>query len=80
MTACHLSLLRSWLVEDRIVLDDVSWHFGLLLTILGHFLLLGVGLGLGVKWAGVVKSFDPTPPYPNFSRYRPMYHTRICAF
>ena len=57
--ACRLSLLRSWLVEDRIVLGNVSWHFGLLSTILRHFLLISAGLGLGVKWAGVVKFFGP---------------------
>ena len=54
------SLLGSRLVEDRIVLGDVSGPFGLSLFVLGHFFLLCVGLGLSIKWAGVVKFFDPT--------------------
>ena len=28
--------------------------------ILGHLFLLGVGLGLDMKWAGVAKFFGPT--------------------
>ena len=54
------SLLGSRLVEDRIVLGDVSGPFGLSSLVLGHIFLLGVGLGLSIKWAGVVKFFGPT--------------------
>ena len=47
------SLLGSGLAKDRIVLGYVSWPFELSLF------LLGVGLGLNMRWAGVVKIFDP---------------------
>ena len=58
--ACHSSLLGSGLVENRIVLGNVSRQFGLSSFVLGHFFLLGVGLGLSVKWDGVAKFFNPT--------------------
>ena len=58
--ACHSSLLGSRLAEDRVVLSDVSWQFELFSFVLGHFFLLGVGLGLSIRWAGVTKFFDPT--------------------
>ena len=48
------------MAEDRIVLGDVSWQFGLSLFVLERFFLLGMGLGLCMKWAGAVKFFDPT--------------------
>ena len=54
------SLLGSRLAEDKIVLDYISGPLGLSLFVLGHFFLLGVGLGLNMRWAGVVKIFDPT--------------------
>ena len=54
------SLLGSELAEDMIVLGNVSGPFGPSLFILDHFFLLGVGLGLSMRWAGVVKFFDPT--------------------
>ena len=57
--ACRSSFLWSWLAEDRIVLDDVSWEFGPSLFVLGHFFFLGMGLGLSIKWAGVAEFFDP---------------------
>ena len=57
--ACRSSFLWSWLAEDRIVLDDVSWEFGPSLFTLGHFFFLGMGLGLSIKWAGVIEFFDP---------------------
>ena len=34
--------------------------FGPSLFVLGHFFLLGVGLGFSMRWAGIVKFFDPT--------------------
>ena len=48
------------MAEDRIVLGDAAWQFGLSFFVLGHFFFLGVGLGLSIKWAGVAKFFDPT--------------------
>ena len=48
-----------WDVESRIFLSNVSRLFGLSLSILGHFFFLGVGLGLIIKWAGVVIFFGP---------------------
>ena len=53
---CRSSLLGSRLVEDKIVLGNVSWQFGL------SSFVLGVGLGLSIRWAGVAKFFDPTMP------------------
>ena len=63
LTACCFSFLWSWLAEDKIVLGDVSWQFGLSLFILGHFFLLDMGLGLCMKWAKVVEFFDPIDIY-----------------
>ena len=54
------SLLGSGLAEDRVVLGDVSGSLGPSLFVLGHFFLLGVGLGPSMRWVGVVKFFDPT--------------------
>ena len=48
------------MAENRIVLGDVSGPFRLSSFILGHFFLLGMGLGLSIKWARDVKFFDPT--------------------
>ena len=56
----HSSLLGSGLSKDRIVLGDVSGPLGLSLFVIGHYFLLGVGLGLSMRWTGVVKFFDPT--------------------
>ena len=61
MTGCS-SLLGYGLAEDRIVLGYVSGPPRLSLFVLGHFFLLGVGLGLSIRWAGVAKFFDPTMP------------------
>ena len=54
------SLLGSGLAKDRIVLGDVSSPLGPSLFVLSHFFLLSVGLGLSMRWAEVVKFFDPT--------------------
>ena len=54
------SLLGFGLAEDRIVLNDVSGPLELSLFVLGHYFLLGVGFRLSMRWAGVVKFFDPT--------------------
>ena len=35
-------------------------HLDFFLFVLGHSFLLGVGFGLSMRWAGVVKFFDPT--------------------
>ena len=58
--ACRSSPPKSRLAEDRIVLGDAAWQFGLSSFVLGHFFFFGVGLGLSIKWAGVAKLFDPT--------------------
>ena len=58
--ASRSSLLGSGLAEDKIVLDYISGPLGLSLFVLGHFFLLSVGLGLNMRWVGVVKIFDPT--------------------
>ena len=58
--AYRSSLLGSRLAENKVVLGNVSWQFGLSSFVLGHFFLLGVGLGLSIKWVGVAKFLDPT--------------------
>ena len=58
--ACRSSLLGSGSADSRIVLGDVSGPFGPSLFVLDHFFLLGMGLGLSMRWVGVVKFFDPT--------------------
>ena len=55
-----LSPLGIWDAESRIVLSNVSRPFGLSLSILGYFSLLGTSLGPSTKWAGVVKFLGPT--------------------
>ena len=60
LVACRFLLLWSQVAENRIVLGNVSWQFGPSSFILGHFFLLGVGLGFDMKWAGIAKSFGPT--------------------
>ena len=54
------SPLGIWDTESRIVLGNVSRAFGLFLSVLGHFFLLGAGLGPSTKWAEVVKFFGLT--------------------
>ena len=58
--ACRSSLPGSGLAENRIAPVDVFGPFGFPSFVLGHFFLLDVGLGFSIKWAGVVKFFDPT--------------------
>ena len=58
--ACCSSLLGPRLAKNKIFLGDVSRQSRPSLFVLGHFFLLGVGLGLSIKWAGVAKFFDPT--------------------
>ena len=53
-------LLGFGLAKDKIVLGDVSRPLGLSLFVLGHSFLLDVSLGLSMRWAEVVKFFDPT--------------------
>ena len=60
LRACRSSFSRFWSAEDRIVLDDASWQLGLSLLILMCFFLLGVGLGLCMKWVGAAEFFGPT--------------------
>ena len=58
--ACRSSFLGSRLAEDRTVLGDGPGPFGFSSFVLGHFVFLDVGLGLSIKWVGVVKFFDLT--------------------
>ena len=46
-------LLWSWSAEDKVVLGNIFWQSGFPSFVLGHFFLLGVGLGLDMKWAGL---------------------------
>ena len=59
LMACYSSLLWSRLAENKIVLDNASWQFGLSSFVLRHFFFLGVGFELSIKCAGVAKFFDP---------------------
>ena len=52
--------LGIWDAESRIILSNVSRSFGLSLSVLGRFSLLGAGLGPSIKRARVVKFFGPT--------------------
>ena len=52
--------LGIWDAENRVVHGNVSRLFGLSLFVFGHFSLLGMGLGLSMKWTEVVKFFGPT--------------------
>ena len=49
-----------WSTEDRVVLGSISWQSRFHLFVLEHFFLLGIGLGLDMKWTGVLRSFGPT--------------------
>ena len=43
-------------------LDNISWQFEPSSFILEHFFLLGVGLGLAMKWAGITRFLAPQNP------------------
>ena len=60
LRACRFSFSRFRLAEDRIVLSDASWQLGLSLLILECSFLLGMDLGLCMKWTGVAEFFGPT--------------------
>ena len=60
LAAWCFPLLWFWSAKDRVVLDSISWQSRFPLFVLGHFFLLSVGLGLDMKWAGVLRSFGPT--------------------
>ena len=60
LVACCFLLPRSRFAENRIVLGNASWRFGLSSFVLEYFFLIGVGLRLDMKWAGVAKFFGPT--------------------
>ena len=60
LVVCRFLLPWSRFSENRIVLGNVSWWFGPSSFVLEHFFLLGMGLGLDMKWAGVAKFFGPT--------------------
>ena len=54
------SPLGIWDAKSRIVLGNVSRSFGLSLSVLSYFSLLGTGLRPSTKWAGIVKCLGPT--------------------
>ena len=56
----RVSLPWFWPAEERVVLGSTIWWSGFSSFVLGHFFLLGMGLGLDIKWAGVPRSFGPT--------------------
>ena len=60
LVACRFLLPWSRFAKNRIVLGDMSWQFGLSSFVLGHFFLLGMGLGLDMKWTRIAKFFGPT--------------------
>ena len=60
LATLHFPLPWFWSAEDRVVFDSISWQFGFPLFVLGHFFLLGMSLGLDMKWAGVAKFFGLT--------------------
>ena len=59
LRACRSSFSRFRLAEDKIVLNDIFWQLGPSLFVLRHFFLLGMDLGLDMKWTGVAKFFGP---------------------
>ena len=59
-TGVLFSPLGIWDAESRIVLGNVSRPFGLSLSVLGYFFLVGAGLGPSTKWARVVRFLGPT--------------------
>ena len=60
LVVCRFFLPWSQFTENRIVLGNISWHFGPSSFVLRHLFLLGVGLRLDMKWAGIAKFFGPT--------------------
>ena len=60
LVACRFLLPWSRFAENRIILGNVSWQFRHSSFVLGYFFLLGMGLELDIKWAGVAKFFGPT--------------------
>ena len=62
LVACHFLLPWFRFAKNKTVLDNVSWQFGPSSFVLGHFFLLGMGLGLDMKWVGVSRFFGPSKP------------------
>ena len=56
-----------WSTANKVVLGSISWQSGFPLFVLGHFFLLGMGLGFDMKWAGVPRSFGPTIASQNYA-------------
>ena len=54
-----LPLLWFWSAEDRVILGSISWQSGFPSFILRHFFLLGMGLVLDMKWAGLCQILQP---------------------
>ena len=49
-----------WSVENRVILDSISWQSEFSLFVLGHFFLLSMDHESNIKWARVPRSFGPT--------------------
>ena len=62
----RLPLLWFWSAEDKVVLGSIFWQSGFTSFVLGHFFLLGVGLGLDMEWAEVSRS--PWPHIRNIKK------------
>ena len=60
LAAWRFPLPWFWSAEDRVVLDSISWQSGFPSFVLRHFFLLGVDLGLDMRWTGIPRSFGPT--------------------
>ena len=65
LVVCRFFLPWSQFTENRIVLGNISWHFGPSSFVLRHLFLLGVGLRLDMKWVRVAKFFGPTIAHEN---------------
>ena len=59
LVACRFLLSWFRFAENKIVLGNVSWQFGLFSFVLRHLFLLGMGLGFDMKWVGVSRFFGP---------------------
>ena len=75
-----LPLLWFWSAEDRVILGSISWQSGFPSFILGHFFLLGMGLVLDMKWAGLCQILQPHNSPSKFYCSAPRTERRILMF